>query len=89
MHVFKPKKPISNSNTWNITLKLIKQWVNQVQFSAQLLFIMNAVNQEGGKKGSGVGGNSKSGRIPLITWHLSSMAVASYKRGYLHSNYDK
>ena len=36
---------------------------------------MNAVNQgEKKERGGGVGGNSKSGRLPFIPWHLSSMS---------------
>ena len=76
IHVFKTKMPISNSNTWNIILKFIKQWFNYVWFSAQLHFTMNAVNQGGNReRGSGVGGNSKSGRLPLIPWHWSCMSI--------------
>ena len=69
MYLTLMKMPISNSNTWNIVLKFLKQW-----FSAQLLFIMNAVDQQGKRvRGSVVRGNSKSGKIPLIPWHLSCM----------------
>ena len=69
IHVFMTEMPILNYNTWNIILRFIKQW-----FSADLLSIVNAVNQGGKRKrGSGVGGNSKSVRIPLIPWHLSFM----------------
>ena len=54
IHVFKTKMPISNSSTWNIILKFAKQWFHEVWFSAQLFFIMNAVNH-GGKGREGVG----------------------------------
>ena len=34
IHVLNTKIPISNFNTWSIILKLLKQWLHKVRFSA-------------------------------------------------------
>ena len=70
IHVFMTEMPILNYNTWNIILRFIKQW-----FSADLLSIVNAVNQGGKRKRVSVEStlNQYESPPPLILWHLSCM----------------
>ena len=63
IHVFKTKMLILNSNTWNITLELM------MIFSTIAFYYECCKSRRKRERVSGVGGNSKSGRISVIPWH--------------------
>ena len=61
IHVFKTMMPIPNSDTLNIML------TNKTMIFSTLFSIMNAVNQRAKNERTGVGGNSKLWRNPVIS----------------------
>ena len=81
IHAFKTKMSISNSSTWNIILKIIKQWFNRYNFQRNCFLLwMLQIREEKRERGSRVGSNSKSGRLPLIPWNLACVHKWHFSR---------
>ena len=77
MHVFKTNMPILISNAWNINIKIYETMIPFRMIFNTIVFYYECCKSGRKRKGwSGMGGNSKSGKISLI--HVGVLYLPCY-----------